>query len=96
MYSTVYQGPIEVVARELQRFTEQAGRLRTSATRKGCLCRDASGPNGLKSDYIITIARMDYTMSDQWEFFPCTVGESQTFIFVDVGIKNEIAARVPD
>ncbi len=29
-------------------------------------------------------------MSDQWEFFPCTMGEDRAFISVDVGIKDSV------
>jgi hypothetical protein len=29
-------------------------------------------------------------LSDQWEFFPCTMGEDQAFISVDVGIKESV------
>lgn len=31
-------------------------------------------------------------MSSEWEFFPCTIGDSQAFIFVDIGIGKQIAA----
>ena len=29
-------------------------------------------------------------MSDQWEYFPCTMGEDQAFISVDVGVKGSV------
>lgn len=30
-------------------------------------------------------------MSEEWEFFPCTMGDDQAFIFVNVGVKDIIA-----
>ena len=31
-------------------------------------------------------------MSDDWRFFPCTIGESSAFVFVDVGLAKTIGS----
>ena len=30
-------------------------------------------------------------MSDQWEFFPCTMGENQAFISTDIGVADQLS-----
>lgn len=35
-------------------------------------------------------------MTDHWEFFPCTMGEDQAFIFTDVGIKEQLSEQAPE
>ncbi len=34
-------------------------------------------------------------MSDEWRFFPCTMGEDPAFIFLDVGIRDTIDKQAP-
>jgi hypothetical protein len=34
-------------------------------------------------------------MSDEWQYFPCTIGESRASIFLDVGIAKSIDAAPP-
>jgi hypothetical protein len=35
-------------------------------------------------------------MTDRWEFFPCTMGDDQAFIFTDVGIKDQLSEVAPE
>jgi hypothetical protein len=28
-------------------------------------------------------------MSEEWEYFPCAMGEHTAFVFLDVGVANE-------
>ncbi len=34
-------------------------------------------------------------MSEEWRYFPCTIGDDQAFIFVDVGIRETIDDEAP-
>lgn len=34
-------------------------------------------------------------MSDHWEFYPCTMGEHQAFISIDIGISDQLSKHSP-
>lgn len=34
-------------------------------------------------------------MSDHWEFYPCTMGEDQAFISIDIGINDQLSKQSP-
>lgn len=34
-------------------------------------------------------------MSDNWQFFPCTMGDDQAFIFTDIGVSDQLSKQSP-